>query len=225
MKKTIALFLFYCITTLVTYGQIRNTQVNNEDIMWLLEDKGLKFFKYDLSDQFDETYNINIYIKEVDSNGPKEKLLLSFGKNKKSITEFNDKDKEEYRLRNPNIKDEEIYHHLLDELKIGFNNINDSLVDVKFNISGNERHININLRNCFINPNRKFFYYEIRTFKEQDFEPNKEIPLLMYGSAWYDKQSGLVRFCMGHELDSDLSNDAFQYMPHYYVIGIIFDKI
>ena len=46
-----------------------------------------------------------------------------------------------------------------------------------------------------------------------------DIPLVLYGSGWYDEQFDLTRFCGESEIDPGMKSDILQYIPHYYIIG------
>lgn len=46
------------------------------------------------------------------------------------------------------------------------------------------------------------------------------MPLVLFGSYWYDADSGVFRFCGDKVIKSDLSSDIIRYMPHFYILGI-----
>jgi hypothetical protein len=48
----------------------------------------------------------------------------------------------------------------------------------------------------------------------------KFIPLVLFGSYWYDADSSFFRFCGEKIIKSDLSSDIIRYMPHFYILGI-----
>lgn len=51
-------------------------------------------------------------------------------------------------------------------------------------------------------------------------DTGKFVPLVLFGSYWYDADSGVFRFCGDKIIKSDLSSDIIKYMPHFYLIGI-----
>ena len=51
-------------------------------------------------------------------------------------------------------------------------------------------------------------------------DTGKFIPLVLFGSYWYDADSGVFRFCGDTIIKSDLSSDIIQYIPHFYILGI-----
>ena len=91
----------------------------------------------------------------------------------------------------------------------------DSLLIVKWKApDGSER--------IFEDPGGRLSRFEYRTlpFAFQEIIPEKKIPILLLGSSWYDEKSKVVRFCTDNELKADLSNDAFKFMPQYYIFSI-----
>lgn len=71
------------------------------------------------------------------------------------------------------------------------------------------------------NPTDKWYMYESRPFELiSPFEKGKFIPLVLYGSYWYEPENGGCRFCGDNEIKPDLSSDIVKYIPHYYVLGI-----
>ena len=71
------------------------------------------------------------------------------------------------------------------------------------------------------NPVDKWYAYESRPFElVPPFEKGKFIPLVLYGSYWYEPDNGGCRFCGDNEIKPDLSSDIVKNIPHYYVLGI-----
>ena len=70
-------------------------------------------------------------------------------------------------------------------------------------------------------PAEKWYIYESRPFElTAPFEKGKFIPLVLYGSYWYEPESGGCRFCGDSFIKPDLSSDIVKFIPHYYVLGI-----
>ena len=70
-------------------------------------------------------------------------------------------------------------------------------------------------------PEDKWYMYKSRPFElVPPFEKGKFIPLVLYGSYWYDPEAGGCRFCGDSAIKPDLSSDIVKYIPHYYVLGI-----
>ena len=70
-------------------------------------------------------------------------------------------------------------------------------------------------------PESKQYFYGARPFElSTSFEKGKFIPLVLYGSYWYDPEVEGCRFCGEDEIKPDLSSDILEYVPHYYILGI-----
>ena len=63
-------------------------------------------------------------------------------------------------------------------------------------------------------------YKNAAKLKKYMTEKGKIIPLVLYGSYWYEPQAGGCRFCGDNEIKPDLSSDIMKYIPHYFVLGI-----
>ncbi|MBQ5395968.1 MAG: DUF5041 domain-containing protein, partial [Alistipes sp.] len=70
----------------------------------------------------------------------------------------------------------------------------------------------------------KTYKYQVRPFLIDNFESGKFIPLLAVLSWWYDDKANLFRCCGMPMLKSNLSDEIFENVPHYYIIGITLEK-
>ena len=52
------------------------------------------------------------------------------------------------------------------------------------------------------------------------FAVGQFIPLVLYGSCWYDAEMEGTRFCGDNFIKPDLTSDILKFIPHFYVIGI-----
>lgn len=66
--------------------------------------------------------------------------------------------------------------------------------------------------------------YESRPFKLEEIKIGEFIPLVLYGSAWYDEECNCYRFCGDNEISPDMHEDIVKYIPEFYVIGVIIRK-
>lgn len=114
----------------------------------------------------------------------------------------------------------------LDEkLVIGFTpSAGDSTVVYMFEFSeGRGFNGRLNLKPIYApeEPTKSRYSYESRPFKlVAPFEKGKIIPLVLYGSYWYEPETGASRFCGEKVIMPDLSSDIVKSIPHYYVLGI-----
>ena len=68
---------------------------------------------------------------------------------------------------------------------------------------------------------RTSYSYDARPFElVPPFEAGRFIPLVLYGSHWYDADFDVTRFCGEKFIRPDLSSDLLRECPHYYVFGI-----
>ncbi len=71
------------------------------------------------------------------------------------------------------------------------------------------------------NPEDKWYMYQSRPFElTVSLEKGKFIPLVLYGSYWYEPANGGCRFCGDNEIKPDLSSDIVKHIPHFFVFGI-----
>jgi hypothetical protein len=70
------------------------------------------------------------------------------------------------------------------------------------------------------------YLYDIRPFKIRfSAEQKQRVPLLLYGSFWWDEKNRIHRFCGESEIEPDLSSEILESIPHYYVVGIEVEKM
>nr|WP_274957639.1 DUF5041 domain-containing protein [Millionella massiliensis] len=80
-------------------------------------------------------------------------------------------------------------------------------------------------------PDFKFYSsYMPKPFKPCGLKPGEMVPMTLLGASWYDEEvsktygTTIVRFCMKVELDPEMTNTAFDRMPHYWVVRIGVEK-
>ncbi|MCR4604029.1 MAG: DUF5041 domain-containing protein [Prevotella sp.] len=70
-------------------------------------------------------------------------------------------------------------------------------------------------------PTERSYRYESRPFEiVAPVETGELIPLVLFGSYWYEPETGVSRFCGEKQIKPDLSSDIMMSIPHYYVLGI-----
>ena len=70
-------------------------------------------------------------------------------------------------------------------------------------------------------PTKQAYRYESRPFElVAPVETRKCIPLVLFGSYWYEQETGVSRFCGDKLIKPDLSSDIIKSIPHFYVLGI-----
>ena len=112
-----------------------------------------------------------------------------------------------------------------DKLVIGFApSSNDSTYVYSFqSVGGGGFNATLKLQPVFAPemPSKQAYRYESRPFElVAPVEMGKFIPLVLFGSYWYEKETGVSRFCGEKQINPDLSSDIIKSIPHYYVLGI-----
>lgn len=74
---------------------------------------------------------------------------------------------------------------------------------------------------------KRFNTYRPKPFKLGGLEAGKDVPVMLFGAFWYDAELSkhfggepAYRFCMRHEMLADMQDEAFDTMPHYWVISV-----
>ncbi len=78
---------------------------------------------------------------------------------------------------------------------------------------------------------KRFNTYRPKPFKTEGMKAGEKVPVAFFGAFWYDaelsKRFGgepAYRFCMERQMDTDMHNEAFGRMPHYWVVYIGLEK-
>lgn len=178
--------------------------LNSIDLLKALELSGINFFKIRLK-EFDTVYKFSITLDE-------------YVKGKK------------VQSKNISLREDNIYYHFIkgDSGKtvryydyidqIGFyTKDEDSVCRLKIETYGSGI-TGLPLKKKKERPSQN---YNWRFYSKDEWALNKEIPILVYASSWYDKNIDADRFCGV----SDLSEDEKQTLellnnsPHYYIIS------
>ena len=70
-------------------------------------------------------------------------------------------------------------------------------------------------------PAKQRYLYQSRPIETgYAVDAGKFIPLALFGSYWWDADSGVFRFCGENIIKPDLSSDIIKYIPHFYILGI-----
>ena len=193
MRKILT--LLFAFVSVVAMGQkIKMNEPSFSDYLPLLNAKGYKAYSFDTRKLKDAEVE-SVVMEYVKDEEPKNVLKFD-------VTMSLDK-----------------------KLVIGFwPSDNDSTANYLFHFSENRGFAGLlNLRPLFApeKPEDKWYIYESRPFElVAPIEKEKFIPLVLYGSYWYEPANGGCRFCGDNEIKPDLSSDIVKYIPHYFVLGI-----
>ena len=192
--KTIITILFSCATLIGQAQELKTIEPTLNDYFLLLKAQGYMVYGFDTKD-FKGAQAEPVVMEYIKGEEPKDVLGFSFSMN------FGEK------------------------LVIGFAPLgNDTTAIYTFNFSeGRGFNGRFNLRPIYApeEPTKSRYSYESRPFELiPPFEKERIIPLVLYGSYWYEPESGVSRFCGESIIKPDLSSDIVKSIPHFYVLGI-----
>lgn len=196
-----------------------------DDIYEVLKALNINMYRFDLSKYLNEVYDVKLYVDEYeDGKRIKEVGSSRLGKNIKSLKELPEEMRDDFRkIKNvPEGKDE---WDNIKEMSVYITKPNDSTAMFTINIPGvlktNKR---VQLRPV---GEEKVYLYDPRPFK---FNPagktdSINIPLIMYGSYWFDARYNVIRMCGEREIDPEMKAEILGKVPHYYVVGLELNKV
>ena len=228
MKK---IFIISCALVLsgVAFGQqIKNKNVELDELVILLGTSGYELFSYDISEMLKERYDITFIKKEFLAGTEIESSTLTMVSNKRLLTDFPESQWQEALEAGITIidpKTKAISH--AEKISFGFSpSDNDSTKFLQINVPDLKKMRSpLKLRGLPMkDSDKKFYSYNTRLFKIGTFKEGDFIPLILFGSVWYDERFDAYRFCGESEINPDMSSEILKDVPHYYVIGVKFVK-
>ena len=222
---TLAMLVLSC----AAFGQqIKNKNIELDDLISLLGASGYELFSYDITEMLNERYDITIVRKEFENGKEISNSNLNTLPNKMLLTDFPETTLQEVFDAGLSIIDAEtqaIAH--AEKISFGFYpSGNDSTKFMKINIPNiSSMSLPLKLRSLLAKDlGKKYYSYNTRPFKLKTFETDKLIPLILFGSSWYNEQFDTFQFCGEREIEPDMSSEILKNVPHYYVIGVKFVK-
>ena len=194
MKNSIITALL-ALTALVGQAQaIRTNEPTLDDYLQLLNAKGYIVYSFDMKDFKGKQYE-PVVMEYANSKEAKDVLGFSFS------------------------------FPLGEKLVIGFApSSNDSTYVYSFqSVGGGGFNATLKLHPVYAPemPTKQAYRYESRPFElVAPVETGKFIPLVLFGSYWYEQETGVSRFCGEKIIKPDLSSDIIKSIPHFYVLGI-----
>lgn len=230
MKKLITLL---CAVALV--GDLRaqdslrvTTQtIQLEDVIDVLDMNDIHVHRFDLQSLLKTHYDITFYVDEyrhAEKQGRVHSFL--FGPNIGSVTEYPEEQREAIRREYHLAPDENEYDRIKTATLV-FRVKDDSLVYISMGSPDAGRMIK-QLKLYPVEGETRYvsYMYSSRPFR-LDAVANAdtvEIPLVFFGSGWYDKRFNVTRFCGESEIDPQLQSQIVKDVPHAYVIGMRLEK-
>ena len=194
MKKTVITVLLALVALAGQAQEIRTNEPTLSDYLQLLNAKGYIAYSFDMKDFKGKQY---------------EPVIMEYAKGKEA------KDVLGFSLSFP----------IGEKLVIGFApSSNDSTYVYSFqSVGGGGFNATLKLQPVYAPemPTKQSFNYESRPFElVSPVETEKFIPLVLFGSYWYEPETGVSRFCGEKLIKPDLSSDIIKSIPHFYVLGI-----
>jgi len=221
---TLAMLVLSC----TAFGQqIKKKNVELDDLVSLLGAAGYELFSYDISEMLDERYDVAIVKKEFSAGKEIGSSILVMVPNKYLLTDFPESDRQKIMDdgRIIDSKTQALFH--AEKIIFGlYPSGNDSTKFMQVNIPDFVRSKTpFKLRGLATKDSDKMvFFYNTRPFKIKAFREDEFIPLILFGSAWYDERFNTFRFCGEREIDPDMSSEILKDIPHHYIIGVKFVK-
>ena len=228
MNKQTIITAMLALVAMAGQGQtIKRVEASLEDFMEHMAMYGYEVFTYDISSLRDSVSGFTIVIREYNQQGMiDEKKLYGF-RTKTMISDFNEQDQKSiYEEKDGDDMERGIYR-LSKSLSIGFSPIqSDSIETITLRSSRNDASPWKLILKPIPGAPQTVYRYQKAPYQPTSFSLDTFIPLVFYGSFWWDEQAKGWRFCGETELTEEKAktSDYFKYCPHYYIIGVVFHK-
>ncbi len=225
MNRSALLSLLSVIFALSLQAQtIKPTESLPEDYIRLLKANGYTSYSFDISSLSDRRYNLTFMAKEYvgDKEVSDNVLYAAKFKNMMMVSDFGDEDQATIKPEEMADPERGIYT-LANRISIGLAPAdNDSVKNIVINIEEmGTLHGRLNMRSIPDPLNGKTYrHYEARPFKASDIKVGEFVPLVLFGSFWFDEKFNIFRFCGETEIEPDMSSNILNDIPYYYVIGV-----
>jgi len=194
MKKAIITTLLAIIALMGQAQEIRTSEPTLDDYLQLLNAKGYIVYSFDMQDFKGKSY---------------EPVIMEYTKGEEA------KDVLGFSFSLP----------IADRLVIGFApSSNDSTYVYSYqSVGGGGFNATLKLKAVYAPemPSKQAYRYESRPFElVLPVKTDELVPLVLFGSYWYESETGVSRFCGDKLIKPDLSSDLIKSIPHFYVLGV-----
>ena len=224
--KKCVITLALLVLSYIAFGQqIKNKNVELNDLISLLGAAGYELFSYDISEMLNERYDIVIVKKEFSAGKEIESSNLAMSPNKRLLTDIPESSRQQFidagRVIDPITQAIE----LVEKISFGFYpSGNDSIKRIQVGVGGRTLGTSLfRLRGLIQKDSDKlFFFYTTRPFQIKAFKENEFIPLVLFSSGWYDERFDIFRSCGQIEVEPEMSDEIYKNIPHHYIVGVKF---
>jgi hypothetical protein len=176
------------------------SQISKVDLLSVLDDLGVRIFKCQLLPKFTKTYQLSVTLDEFVNGKKVESKEISPDAN--NLYFYWEQNKQ--------------YTDYISKIKFVAKDV-DSADLVTVDIMGNT----IGGIKLMKQKKRIHQFYTWRAFSVINWELNKQVPMLIYSSSWYDKRFNIERSCGAVDLSKDkaATKDLIDNSPHYFMIS------
>ena len=195
-----------------------------DDYIALMNFARYEAFSFDVSSLIDSTRVFEIIFREFERDSMVTEQSFFSTENRKMLSVFDETDQKKIHDEGSAFDEAKGIYKVAQKLIVGFLPIeNDSTERVFLNIENMARgayclHLKPAVNTKTV---ETLLEYNCVPYKITEFEFNKFIPLVMYGSFWYDEEYDFFRFCGEQEIDPNEGASMQKYMPHYYIVGMV----
>lgn len=220
----------------VSAQEIKPINSSIDDYIALLNHNGFQAYSFDISPLKDTTYRVVFEKREYVLGNPEPIQTEFLGRGFKTRTLVKDfmwrelSEEELSDLKADAVDFENGVYSLANKITVGFLPCpNDSTEVGRFIIENQGAYgFSLNLKPIELNglyDNNVIYRYRPVPFKASTFQTDKFIPLVTYASFWFDETHKVIRFCGEKELDPELTAEILKNTPHYYILGVTFNKV
>lgn len=192
-----------------------------EEIMTALKALDIEMYSFDLNGLNSADRKISVYVDEYVKGNEKPNRVYSTncGHTWQYMRDIPEDIQAEVR-KEYGLDADDDYFSRFSSLTTVFHRLNDSTTVLMMDLPG-VLTVRPRLKLYPISPYNRYFYRSL-PFRLDAMPPsgNYSIPLVLYGSGWYDERINVLRFCGENEIDPNLKAEIIGNLPRYYVIGI-----
>ena len=221
-----SLFFTIALALVASTGQTQNIAYIEEpptkDFVRHMKFCGYETMSFDISALRDSAQGFDIVLREYVRDSLVDERIQNRYQLKSMISDFPEEDQLEIREQKSGEDMERGIYKSVKTVTIGFTPATDSVERINI-ITDMACNYKVPLKMKYLCDKWRRepeFRYRAVAYSEFNYQPETFIPLVMYGSSWWDEKIQSYRFCGGMDPDGHLSFEKKS--PHYYIIGIKF---
>lgn len=227
--KTMALLGVMAVSaTIADAADIKMQKSTFDDYVPLLEMAGYHVYSYDIKSMSDKQYTLTFSIREYENDSLVNKNTMAYpasAQNMTLLSEFTEEDQAAIKAEEMYDPAKEIYS-CAEKIIIGLYSKNDSTTTLMIDVKNNATYgykLDLKPQDNPLTGKSQYIYHS-KPFITGDLKLDEFIPLVFYGSAWYDSNFKVFRFCGENELNPDMSSRIIKDVPHSFVLGVTITK-